>query len=64
MTIATEQLTDIFAGKVARISGADAVRLHDIVKVAQGLRGVAGRLRGIMVELPEEAGRGGLSSGR
>lgn len=32
------------------------VRLHDIVKVIKGRRGVAERLRGIMVELPEETG--------
>jgi PAS domain-containing protein len=29
------------------------VRLHDIVKVVKGPRGVAERLRGIMIEVPE-----------
>lgn len=37
----------------ARCSDGRTVRLHDIVKVIKGPRGVAQRLRGLMVELPE-----------
>lgn len=37
----------------ARCSDGRTVRLHDIVKVVKGPRGVAQRLRGIMVELPD-----------
>lgn len=37
----------------ARCSDGRIVRLHDIVKVIKGPRGVAQRLRGIMVELPD-----------
>lgn len=37
----------------ARCADGRIVRLHDIVKVVKGRRGVAERLRGIMIELPE-----------
>lgn len=37
----------------ARSSDGRTVRLHDIVKVLKGPLGVAQRLRGIMVELPD-----------
>lgn len=36
----------------ARRSDGNTVHLHDIVKVIKGRRGVAERLRGIMIELP------------
>lgn len=38
----------------ARCADGRTVRLHDIVKVVKGSRGVAERLRGIMVELPPD----------
>lgn len=39
----------------ARCSDGRIVRLHDIVKVVKGPRGIAESLRGIMVELPERS---------
>lgn len=38
----------------ARCADGHIVRLHDIVKVIKSRRGVAERLRGIMIELPDE----------
>jgi hypothetical protein len=37
----------------ARSADGRVVLLHDIVKVVKGKRGVAERLRGIMIEIPE-----------
>ena len=37
----------------ARCADGRIVRLHDTVKVVKGRRGVAERLRGLMIELPE-----------
>lgn len=39
----------------ARCADGRTVLLHDIVKVVKGPRGVAQRLRGIMIELPDPA---------
>ena len=38
----------------ARCADGSIVRLHDIVKVVKSRRGVAERLRGIMVEVPDD----------
>lgn len=39
----------------ARCANGTTVRLHDIVKVIKSSRGVAERLRGIMIEVPDSA---------